>query len=879
MFDQLRTWASRMVAALRMRRVDGEFSEELHSHLTMLTEENVRRGMSPAEARRQALLRLGGMTQLRESHREQRGLPLVERLGQDVRYALRMFRKSPGFTLFAGAALALGIGGSTAVFSVANAVLLRPLPYKDPARLVSVWVDDTPFGFPRNNGTPWNYMQWRERNHVLDDIAALTFESVNLTGSGNPERLESKTVTANFFSVLGVPAALGRTLVQQDGVPGTPLAAVISHGLWVRRFGSDPQIIGKDLVLDGAKYTVVGVMPANFHFLDRTTEIWTPAQWTPKFLHDRQTSHFLTMVARLKPGVSVERANAEMAVLGKQLATNEISDMTAVVVPLREQLTGNARPAILMLLAAVGFVLLIACANLANLLLARGTARSREMAVRVALGASRRRVIGQMLTESLLLSLGAGAIGLALAAWLTRFLGQLLPPGIGAGDARLDLPVLAFTAAASIATGLAFGILPSLRASRVELSNSLKQGTGQGGVGAAGRRLRHVLVVTEVALAIVLLAGAALMIRSFSRMYHQDPGFSAEHVLTLQTPLPRPKYAEFARRSEFYREVLQRVETLPGVVAAGYSTYLPLANSGGGSLVSLENHPFDPRHMLISNVRVVSPDYFRAIGMKLVRGRLLERNDGPDSLKVAVINETMARTYWPGEDPVGQRFKRGLPGGNDPWYLVVGIVADMRQGGMSVPVRPEAYFTFEQADFFAPDSLAVRTTGEPMAVAEEVRREILAVDKDEPVADIAPLADAVDESVAPARMQAWLLGSVAAMALLLTSLGIYGVLSFAVAQRRQEIGVRMALGARPGDVLQMVVGQGLTMLAIGLAIGLVAAFALTRLMAHLLFEVRPSDPLSYLIVTALLALVTLLACYLPARRAMRVEPMIALRYE
>ena len=880
MWERLRTLGSRLLSWTRLRRVDGEFSDELQSHAAMLTEENVRRGLAPDEARRQAMVRLGGMTQLRELHREQRGLPLLERVGQDVRYALRMFRKSPGFTLFAGAALALGIGATTAVFSIADTVLLRPFAYRDPSRLVMVWEDDTAYGFPTNNSSPFAFTEWKQRNHALSDMAALTFESFALTGQGEPEYLHAQTVTGNFFSVLGVNAAAGRTLTPDDSRPGAPLTAVISYGLWQRRFGGDPSLVGRDVLLDGAKYTVVGIMPRGFQFLDPRIDLWTPTQWTPAFIQRRMTDHFLTIVGRLKDGVSLPTARAEMAVLGKQLSAEHIWDAPPVLVPLREQVAGDVRPAILMLVGAVAFVLLIACANIANLLLARGSARQREVAVRVALGAGRKRLVQQMLVENLLLSCVAGAAGLGLAVWATRLLAQLVPPGIApAGGLAVNGNMLAFTAVISVATGLLFGILPALRSSQVSVSGSLKQGGDRGGVGAGGQRIRHVLVVTEVAMAMVLLAGAALLIRSFVKLYQQDPGFRAEHVLTVQTPLPQPKYADFSRRSEFYREVVQRVESLPGVAAAGYSTFLPLANSGGGSLVNVENRPFDPKHMLIANVRVVTPDYFRTVGMTLRRGRLLDRTDGPDALKVVVINETLARTYWPGQDPIGHRFKRGMPDSKSPWLTVVGVVADVRQGGMDVPVRPEAYFPYEQADFFAPDSLAVRTTGDPLSVAEQVRQQVWAVDKEQPVASVMTLQDIVDRSVAAKRLQMLLLGSFAALALLLASIGIYAVLSFAVSQRTQEIGVRLALGARPADVLRMVIANGLALFGIGLAIGITAALALSRLMSHLLFAVSAGDPLSYVSVTVLLGAVTLLACYLPARRAMRVQPMTALRYE
>ena len=797
---------------------------------------------------------------------------------QDLRYALRQLRKSPGFTLFAGAALALGIGATTAVFSIADAVLLRPFSYRDPSRLVMIWEDDTAYGFPRNNGSPFAFTQWKERNHVFEDMAALTHDSLNLIGHGAPEYLHTDSVTPNFFSVLGVDAGRGRTFTSDDGRPGAPLTVVLSYGLWVRSFGADPHLVGQELLLSDAKYTVIGVMPASFRFLDPEVDVWRPSQWTSDYIDHRKNDHFLTMVGRLKPGISIPRAASEMVVLGKQLSAANIWDANAVLVPLREQISGNVRPVVLILLGAVAFLLLIACANLANLLLARASARTREIAVRLALGATQWRLVKQTLTETLLLSCMAGVIGMGLAFWGTRFLALLVPNGITATP-HVDGRLLAFTSFVSIGTGVLFGIAPALRASKTPVIVPLKQGDGRSGIGPGGHRLRRVLVVTEVALTMVLLTGAALMLRSFQKLHHQDPGFRADHVLTLQTTLPRPKYDELARRSQFYREVVQRVETLPSVAAAGYATYLPLADSGGGSLVTVENRPVDLKHMLIANVRVVTPDYFRAVGMNLRAGRLLDHGDGAQATKTVVVNQIMARTYWPGMAPVGRRFKRGPLNSDSPWWTVVGVVADMRQGGMDVPVRPEAYFPFEQADFFWPDSLAVRTSGNPLNVANEVRQQIWAVDKDQPIANVTTLDDLVDSSIAQPRLNTSLLGGFAAIGLLLAALGIYAVLSFAVTQRTQEIGVRIALGATAQDVLRMVLATGGGLFLMGAAIGLVAAVVMSRLVSHLLFEVSPGDPVSYVSVVVVFAAIALLACYIPARRAAKVDPMVALRYE
>ncbi|HJT68687.1 MAG TPA: ABC transporter permease [Terriglobales bacterium] len=796
---------------------------------------------------------------------------------QNVRYTLRQWRTNPGFALFAGTALALGIGATTSVFSIADAVLVRAFSYRDPSRLVMIWEDDTAYGFPRNNGSPFAFTQWKERNHVLEDMAALSHHSLNLTGHGTPEYLRTDAVTPNFFSVLGVNPAQGRTFASDDGRAGAPLTVVLSYNLWVRSFGADPHIVGRELLLSNAKYIVIGVMPRGFRFLDPEIDAWVPAQWTSQFLENRKTDRMLTMVGRLKPGISLEQAQAQMLGLGKQLAADNIWNGNAVLVPLREQISGGARPLILMLLGAVAFLLLIACANTANLLLARSSTRTREIAIRLSLGATRQHLLKQMLTESLLLSCVAGILGVLLAFWGTRFLSTLIPGGVSA-VAHVDTRVLAFAFLVSIAAGVLFGLAPAIGSSDSSVLVRLKQ-SGMQKSSASGGRLRGALAITEIALSLVLLTGAVLMLRSFEKLYSQDPGFRPDHVLALETRLPHPKYDDFARRTEFYREVTQRVETLPGVSAAGYSTYLPLAAPGGGSLVTVENRPADPKHMLIANVRVVTPDYFRAVGMTLRSGRFIDRSDGADSPKSVVVNETMARNYWPAVNPIGHRFKRGVAELNAPWWTVVGVVADMRQGGMDVPVRPEAYFPFEQADFFEPDSLAVRTIGDPFTVANEIRQQIWAVDKDQPVASVTTLDDLVSSSIARPRMNASLLSGFAGIGLLLAALGIYAVLSFAVTQRIQEIGVRVALGARRVDVLGMILANGARLFLAGAGIGFVGAVALSRVLSHLLFEVKPSDPISCLLSVLIFAAIAFLACYIPARRAAKVDPMVALRYE
>ncbi len=803
---------------------------------------------------------------------------------QDIRYGIRMLVKSPGFTIFAIAVLSLGIAANTAIFSVADAVLLRPLPYGDASRLVMVWEDSSAYGFPHNTPSAGSFAEWKSRNQVFEDMAAISFGgSFNLTGEGQPQELPGRSVTANLFSVLGVTPEFGRNFQSDDDVPGARHVAILSHGLWLRQFGGDPQILGKEISLNYEKYVVIGVMRRGFQFPDREIEIWVPSQFTKQKLTNFG-NHSLGVVARLKPGVSLATANANLSAIAKQIEKerpDENAKVGAYAVPLRDDFAGQTKSALLLLMGAVAFVLLIACANIANLVLARATGRRRELALRLALGASRARIARQLLIESIVLAVPAGAIGFLASLFAAGFLGSLIPKEFTSSSGTgVDGRVLAFTIAISLATGILFGIIPALRVSRIDLVTSLKQGGGQSGVGSGGRRLRDALVVCEVALAIVLLSGAALMIHSFEALYHHDPGFRADHVLVMRTPLPRQKYEAFAPRVAFYDQVLNRVENLPGVEAAGYTSWVPLTNYGGASGIQVEGRPELDSKVLIPNVRIISRDYIRTLEMRLVKGRLIESRDGAGTPAVALINETMARNIWPGEDPIGKHLKTGDYNDKSPWITVVGVVGDVHQAGLDVPARAELYMPYEQQDFgFEPEYLAVRTKGDPMQMTEAIRQQIWAVDSEQPVAEVMPLGDLVDEYLTPRQMQTSLLGAFAGLALLLSALGIYAVLSFSVTQRTQEIGVRVALGARPEDVLKMVLSQGLRLFLAGAAIGLVSALALSRALEHWLYGVSASDPLSFASVTILLAAVTLLACYIPARRAMRVDPLVALRYE
>jgi putative ABC transport system permease protein len=880
-FQNFSNW---LRSLFRRSIVERELGSELRFHMERQVEENIAAGMSAPDARRAALREFGGVEQVKEECRDTRRANYVENLLKDIRYGLRMLRKSPSFTFFAVAVLALGIAANSAIFSIADSVLVRPLPYRDSNRLVMVWEDSSAYGFPKDTPAPGNFADWRSRNQVFEDVAAISNASLNLTGSGNPEDLLGKRATTNLFSVLSVNPALGRDFRPEDDVPGASQVAILSHGLWLRRFGGDPQIIGKEISLNFEKYAVIGVMKRGMQFPDRETELWVPSRFTTQQLTNHG-NHFLQVIARLKPSVSLKTANANLATIASQLE-KENPDSNAKVgafaVPLREELRGDVRPAILMLVGAVCFVLLIACANVANLLLSRAIGRRRELAMRLALGATRGRVMQQMLTESILLSLFAGVTGLLLSIWGTKFLATLIPAGLapmtGTG---VDGRVLLFTLMVSVSTGILFGIIPASRVSQFQLTFSLKQGGGQSGVGSGGHRLRDALVVCEVALAIVLLAGAALLIRSLENLYHLDPGFRADHVLVMRTPLPRQKYEAFAPRVAFYDQVLARVESLPGVVAAGYTTWVPLTNTGGATGITIEGKPEPaPGNILIPNTRIVSLNYMKTLRMKLLEGRAIEEGDAAGKLPVALVNQTMATNYWSGENPIGKQFKIGAYKEKGPWITVIGIVGDVHQAGLDVPARAEMYLPYQQQDFgYEPEYLAVRASGDPLALAEIVRQQIWSVDKEQPVAGVMPLEDLVDENLSSRRMQASLLSGFAALALLLVTLGIYAVLSFAVTQRTQEIGVRVALGAQPRDVLRMIFSQGFKLFLIGAAIGLTAAFALSRALVHLLFGVSAYDPASFAGVTVLLAIVAFLACYVPARRATRVDPLVALRYE
>jgi putative ABC transport system permease protein len=783
---------------------------------------------------------------------------------QDVRYGARMLRKNPGFTFVAVFTLALGIGANTAIFSLVSAVLVKPLNYHDPERLVMVWESDAGTGATGDTPATGNYADWKTQNRVFEDMAAIEWRNFNLTGDGEPERLMAFGVSANFFPLLGASPALGRDFLPEEDKPGANKVVVISHGLWQSRFGGEASILNREILLNGEKYAVVGVMPQNFEFQLTDVKLWTPIALTAEQLANRDL-HNLNVVARLKPGVTPAQADADIKAITHRIAAaypQQAEGLSADVVPLHEQLTGGMRRPLLMLLVAVGFVLLIA--------------------VRAALGASRWRIVRQLLTESLLLGLLGGVLGVLIAMWTLAFLQQLVPVGMREmRSLTLDLPVLCFTLGISLLAGVIFGLAPAIQASKTDLNDALKRGSTRTGVGAGQRWLRNAFVVAEIALSLVLLVGAGLLIQTLSKLRGQYADLRPDSVLTMRTQLTGANYREHQPKVAFYDAVLARVKTLPGVAAAGYTTAVPLTGMTSIGL-SLEGREPEPNTSWNAVHRQISPDYFQAMGLAVRQGRVFNERDDERATPVAVVNETMARQFWKGEDVMGKRFKLGPVDGPNPWLTVVGVVSDVRQMGVDAPVKAEMYVPYWQAapyTLFVPRDLVIRTTVAPTSLVPSVRQAIREVDPNQPVANVRTMDEVLGRVTAQRSLGMQLLTAFAALGLLLAALGIYGVLSYFVVQHTPEIGVRMALGARPADVLKLVIGRGMKLALAGVVVGLFGAFLLTRAMSSLLFGVSAIDPLTFAGVAALLTLVAFLACYLPARRATKVDPMVALRYE
>ena len=876
-----------------------EIIEELSQHLEDQYDQNLRGATTEEEAYCAVLLSLdeskllGPELKRVERRAEQETVALgaegktnmFEDLGQDLRYGLRMLVRSPSFTIIAALALALGIGANSAIFSVVNTVLLRPLPYKNPDALMMVWEEATHLGFPFNTPSPANFIDWREQNTVFEGMAAMAQQSFNLTGAGEPERLDGRRVSANLFNILGVEPVLGRTFRPEEDQPGSSVT-ILSHGVWQRNFGGDPSIIGRTINLDGKSYSVIGVMPRTVDLPSMDNwqdQIWVPIAFTSEDATSRG-NHYLEVIARTKPGVSRQQAQAEMDTIAGRLAQQYPEENTRIgitVQPMRERIVGDIRPALLVLLGAVGFVLLIACANVANLLLARAAVRQKEIALRLALGASRSRLTRQFLTESVLLAALGGAFGLLLSFVGLNILRTFIPPSISQAAAiHIDGKVLLFTLLISLVTGLIFGLAPALQASNLGLNETLKEGGRDSGAGSRGNRLRGFLVISEVAVSFLLLVGAGLLINSFMHLRKLDPGYRADHLLTMKVVLPETKYATKEQRAPFYRELIRRVQALPGVQSVAVASNLPLTYSGDSMPIGAEGRPDPPPDQNPDVIlRSVSPGYFSTMGIPLVEGRDFNEQDKPDSVRVVVVSEKTARYYWPGQSPIGKRLKPGSTTSESPWREVIGVVKDVRQNDFIAEPKMQMYMAGEQMNSFAPNAVVARTTVDPRSLGTTIRKIVWDIDKDQPVSDIRSMEEIVSRAVARQRFSTMLLGIFATLALVLSAVGIYGVMSYSVAQRTREIGIRMALGAQRSDVLKMTVKQGVKLVVAGVAIGLVSAFVLTRVMASLLFGVSATDPTTFISISAVLLVVAVLASYIPALRATRVDPMVALRYQ
>ncbi len=815
-------------------------------------------------------------------------------LVDDIRYALRQLIRTPGFTALALLTLALGIGANTAIFSVVRGILLRPLPYTEPERAVMLWSHWT--GWDQTWVSPSEYADYSRQTHLFSGVAVFDDNSFTLSGEGAAERVRGGLVTANLFGVLGAAPLLGRTFSVEEDQPNGPAVILLGEGLWRRRYGADSAIVGRSIQVNAQPYTVIGVMPAAFRLpvdfaVDEATQVWTPLQLPPIDPTDRG-SHGLTGVARLVPGITLGQAQAGLTEMvegmKQQYATRYDPAFGVTLVSVQDQVLGRIRPAVLLLLGAVLLVLLIACGNVAHLLLARGEGRHRELAIRASLGASRRRLLRQLLTESALLGLIGGALGALLAWWGVAALPAIAPSSLPrVEDVRVDLPVLGATLLLSLLTGLGFGLLPAWRLLRPALQPELREGAHQVTAGRGRRRTRTLLIGAELALATVLVIGAGLLLRSFARLSGIAPGFESRSVLTLRISQPEASYPTRSSIRGFYDRLYPRLQALPGVEAVGAVTGLPLASVRGDWGVTIEGYtPPDPNRGAAADWQVASPAYFQALGIPLVRGRFFADGDREGAPGVALVNEAMARLYWPGADPVGRRLR--LRSGSDSvWRTVVGVVGDVRHRGLTEASRPEMYFPQAQAFVTAPDgevrirsmALVLRVKGDPARLAAPVRQALAELDPGVAGSDLRTLDEVVTRSIAAPRFTTTLLALFAGLALLLAAVGIYGVILVAVVQRAPELGIRVALGARAADVLRLVLGEGMRPVAAGLAAGVVAALALSRLLRGLLYAVPPTDLLTYLGVTTLLALVALLACWLPARRAARTDPMTALRAE
>jgi predicted permease len=811
---------------------------------------------------------------------------------QDLRFGARMLLKHPGFTLIAIVTLALGIGANSAIFSVVNAVILRPLPFQQPERLVAVFDNFQKQNLNRINASVPEFYDYQREAKSFEKLGAYASFNANLAAIDNqaPERLQALAVTHELFELLGVSPIQGRGFTAEEDLEGHDNTVIISYGLWQRRFAGDANVVGRKVNINAQDLTIVGIMPKGFNF-PQQTDLWATFGFTPQQMSMQQRgSRFLNVLGRLKPGVTLEEAQTEMTAVAARVAqanpqnySPEKSGWGISVVPLLDVYVGEIRPALLVLLGAVGLVLLIACANVTNLLMARGAARSRELAIRTAMGASRMRIIRQLLTESLLLSLLGGGAGLLLAVWGVDLLTRWTPANVPRiADVGVDARVLLFTFLVALSTGLLFGLLPALQASRTDLNETLKEGGRTGSGGARRQRLRSVLIISEVALALVLLVGAGLLLKSFNRLLNVDPGFDATNVLTVNVSLPQRGYEENAKKAAFYHDAVGRISVLPGVESASAVSILPLSPTTTSGTTTAENSAVGPDDIGVeADWRWITPDYFKTMNATLIKGRYFTEDDKEGAERVAIVDETFARRFYPNEDAIGKRIKRGGFKSQNPWMTIVGVIRYIKNKRLDTGSHVQAYFPYYQDPQPNAMSIAVRTkpSVDPVGLSASVRQAVQEVDRNQPIYNIRTMQQIVSESVAQQRLSMLLLAIFACAALLLAAVGLYGVLAFLVNMRTHEIGIRMALGASRRDVLKLIVGQGMVLTLIGIAIGLAGAFALTRILSSLLFGVSATDPVTFGGVALVLAVVAFVACLIPARRATRVDPMVALRYE
>ncbi|HWN11670.1 MAG TPA: ABC transporter permease [Pyrinomonadaceae bacterium] len=818
----------------------------------------------------------------------------METLFRDIQYAVRLLIKNPGFSAVAIITLALGIGANTAIFSVVNAVVLRPLPYAEPDRLVMLW--ETMGANDRRSAAPGNFVDWRTQNNTFQELAATFYANFNLTSDGEPDRIDGATITSNLMSMLGAQAQLGRTFQSDDDQHQDHSLVLISDGLWKRRFGGDRNVVGRKIMIDETPHTVVGVMAGGFQYPEKA-EMWVlgrnrnavPTSFLSQFPKNdwnrERDAHFITVIGRLKPNTTLSQAQSDIAGLTRRMElefpeTN--AGLGSNVVPLHTQVVGDVRSVLFILLGAVGLVLLIACTNVASLMLARATQRGREIAIRAAVGASRHRLIRQFLTESLLLSVLGGLAGLIVSVWAVDLFIKLSPGDIPRlQEASVDLRLLGFTLFVSLATGVAFGLWPAFQATQTDLNTSLKDGGTKATGGRQGRNARNILVVTEIALAQVLLVGAGLLAVSYLRVSGIDPGFVSEKVLTAKIAPSAKRYPGPRSRETFYSTVVERLQNLAGIESVGMVMNLPLSGSSMNRGFQVDGRPA-PRadENVTMDYQIVSPGYFSTLQIPIKRGRALNETDTATTERVIVLNETMARRYWPNEDPIGKRMAIGESEKETSWRTIVGIVGDVRHAGLSEAPVPTSFISYRQdLESWSRMGFVIKARADAAGLTSAVRRELAAIDPGQPVYAVQPLDKLLQSSVAQRRFIMLLLLALSGIALTLAVIGIYGVLSFSVTERTQEIGIRMALGARAGDVLRLVLNQGMRVALIGIVIGLGGAFALTRLLASMLFEVSPTDLRTFSAVAVLLAAVALCACFIPARRATKVDPLVALRNE